>query len=77
MALFRIRWQETWDDQLQGYVDDAFTMEEAVGLLRGLAVDWFPGGFELVQDEDSPLVWAAHEVNRSRRTVWLFLEPIG
>lgn len=73
MELIRIRWKETWGDQLGGVVEDAFTPDEAEGLLPALAADWFPGGHELEQDPDSPNAWVA--TDRQGRRVWSFREP--
>ena len=75
MSLVRIRWQETWGDRLGGALDDAYTPDEAVGLLPGLCADWFEDGFELEQDTDSPNAWAA--TDSDGRTLWFFLEAVG
>jgi hypothetical protein len=75
MTLVRIRFQETWGEQLSGTLDDAYMSSEAVGLLPGLAVDWFPRGATVVQDEWSPEVWTA--TAGDGRVVHFFLEPIG
>jgi hypothetical protein len=73
--LVRIRWQEAWGVQLQGVLDDAYTPDEAASVIRGLAADWFPNGFELTPDADSPNVWKA--VATDGRTLWFFVEPVG
>lgn len=75
MTLVRIRFQETWGDRLSGTLDDAYTTSEASGLLPGLAVDSFPAGAALEQDEACPDVWTA--TAGDGRVVHFFVEPIG
>ncbi len=57
-----------------GVLGDAYTPDEAEGLLPGLCADWFPEGFGLERDQDSPNAWVA---TSGERKVWLFLEPVG
>lgn len=75
VTLVRIRWQETWGDQSGGALEDTYTHDEAEGLLPGLVADWFPEGFGLERDQDSPNAWAASGTDS--RKVWFFLEPVG
>ncbi len=75
MALHTIRWQETWGEQLQGVLDGAFTPDGIPRVLGGYAADWFPDGFTLARDPDSPSTWSAAAPDGRR--VWFFIEPVG
>jgi hypothetical protein len=75
MTLHTVRWQETWGDQLQGVLDGAYTESEIPRVLGGYAGDWFPDGFTLTPDGDSPGSWSAAALDGRR--VWFFVEPVG
>ncbi len=75
MPLLRVRWQESWGDQLQGVLDDACTPGEVASVLGGVAGEWFPDGFTLTPDPDSPNAWSATAPDGRR--LWLFLDPVG
>jgi len=66
VALFTVRWQETWGDLLQGVLAGVYTAPEVPRVLGGYAGDWFPGGFTLAPDEDSPDTWSATALDGRR-----------
>ncbi len=76
MELVRIRYQETWGDQLGGYVGDPVLESEIPEVVRTLAGEWFPCGHSLSQDTDMATAWVASEAGLRRR-VWCFVESIG
>jgi len=59
-SLVRIRFQETWDEQLAGYLPDAYVDTDVPDLMPGFALKWFGHTDSLVvQDPDTP----AHRYN--------------
>ncbi len=75
MSLYVIRWQETWGEQAQGVFDDACVESEVPRVLGGWAGGWFPSGFTLTPDSDSPGTWLA--AGPDGRRLWFFVEPVG
>lgn len=76
MKLVRIRYQETWGDQLGGYVGDPVLESEISEVVRTLAGEWFPCGHSLSQDTDMATAWVASEEGSETR-IWFFTETIG
>lgn len=75
--LFRVRFQQTWGDQFGDFLDDVVTANELEETLRGYAAKWFPDGYDMTQDPDSPAVWGVNELTGTKRTLLLFVENIG
>lgn len=74
MSLWRIRFQETWGEQTSGYLPDAYVVSEVEGILPGVGADWFPTGFTLSTDADTPSTRILEEVEPPNRRLYLFLE---
>jgi hypothetical protein len=75
MPLQTVRWQETWGDPLRGALEGAYTESALPRVLGGCAGGWFPEGFTLAPDPDSPGTWSATALDG--RGVWFFVEPVG
>jgi len=75
--LFRVRFQQTWGDQFGDFLDDVVTANELEETLRGYAAKWFPDGYDMTQNPNSPAAWGVNELTGTKRTLLFFVENIG
>jgi len=75
--LNRIRYQETYGEQVGEYLAETVTSEETLDVLKGYASRWFPDGHALEQDPDSSNTWVLTEGADEGRKVFFFVESIG
>lgn len=54
MYVVRFCWQDSWTNQLSGFLGDDYSSNDVPDPLEGLAADRFSGGVLLAQDPDSP-----------------------